>query len=43
MRSLRDTITEDDVKKVLKEGVEKAMLLSAPKIEQIRKAVGVKL
>ncbi len=43
MRQRRDTITNDDVKKVLKDGVEKAHMLSTPKIEQIRKAVGITL
>jgi len=43
MRERRDAITEDDVKKVLKEGAEKAIALSTLKMEQIRKAVGIAL
>ncbi len=43
MREKRESITEDDVKKVLKDGKEKAIALSTPKMEEVRKAVGITL
>ena len=43
MREERNNISDEDVKKVLKDGAEKAIALSTKKMEQIRKAIGIQL
>lgn len=43
MREKRDSITEDEVKLVLKNGAEKAKAQAAKKMEQVRKLVGISL
>lgn len=43
MREKRESITEEQVRSVLKAGAEKAILRSEPVIERVRKAVGISL
>lgn len=43
MREKRDALTEDDVKRVLKDGVEKAKAVSNETITNVRKAIGIAL
>ncbi len=43
MRERRDSITDEDVKKVLQEGVEKAKVISNETIEKVRNAIGIGL
>jgi len=43
MRSKRESITDEDVKEVLKKGAQKAIAQSSIKIDQVRKAVGITL
>lgn len=43
MRAKRDSITEDEVRNVLKEGAKKATVFSEAKMGAVRKAVGISL
>lgn len=43
MRAKRESITNEDVKNVLRSGAEKAIALSSIKMGQVRKAVGISL
>ena len=43
LREKRASITDDDVRNVLKEGKERALSLSTPVIERMRTAVGISL
>lgn len=43
MREKRDSITEDDVKEVLKAGAEKAKAVSNKTLEKVRNAIGIAL
>jgi hypothetical protein len=43
MRAKRESITEEEVKKVLKEGGKKAKALASAKMADVRKKIGVAL
>jgi tryptophanyl-tRNA synthetase len=43
MRQKRTSITDEDVKKLLKEGAEKAQVMASTKMQDVRKKVGVTL
>lgn len=43
MREKRASITDEDVRKVLSEGVAKAKLVSTPVLERVRKAIGISI
>ncbi|MFN3188661.1 MAG: tryptophan--tRNA ligase [Candidatus Paceibacteria bacterium] len=43
MREKRASITDEDVRKVLSEGVSKAKMVSSPVLERVRRAIGITL
>lgn len=43
MRERRANITDEMIKQVLKEGVEKARIISGPVLERVRRAIGISL